>query len=72
MEKQVWHNGVWNKLSGSLAEFKTAYKNLTGWEYTKSDALEGTFGGYYESKALYGGSGAKGEEGPPTGSRWND
>ena len=28
MEKEVWHNGCWNKLSGSLAEFKTAYKNF--------------------------------------------
>ena len=72
METEVWFNGGWNKLSGSLAEFKTAYKNLTGDVYTKNDSLEGTFGGFYESKALYGGSGAKGEEGYPTGSRWND
>jgi len=71
MEKEVWHNGCWNKLSGSLAEFKTSYKNLTGMEYTKNDSLEGTFGGYYEGSALYDGK-AQGQTGPPTGSRWND
>ena len=70
MEKEVWHNGCWNKLSGSLAEFKTAYKNLTGMEYTKNDSLEGTFGGYYEGATHF--HAAEGEKGPATGSRWND
>jgi len=70
MQKDVWHNGTWNNLSGSLAEFKAAYKNLTGMEYTRKADDQGTFGGYYEGAVhqRHGG----GETGPATGSRWDE
>ena len=71
MQKDVWFNGKWNNLSGSLAEFKVAYKNLCGTDYTRDASDQGTFGGYYEASGLYDGK-AEGQTGPPTGSFWSD
>ena len=70
MEKQVWHNGGWHTLSGSLAEFKASYLALTSQSYSRAENDYGTFGGYYESSAIYDGQ-ASGQTGPATGSRWN-
>ena len=70
MQKDVWFNGKWNNLSGSLAEFKVAYKALCGSDYNRKANDNGTFGGYYEG-ATYQGT-LKGEEGPPTGSKWDE
>mgnify|MGYP001502743103 CR=1 FL=1 len=73
MERKVWHNGVWNIVSGSIqyGTFQTAYKDLTGTTYTRTLEDKGTFGGFYESTALYDGQ-AEGATGPATGSQWSD
>jgi hypothetical protein len=70
MEKQVWHNGGWHTLSGSLAEFKDDYFALCNVSYSRADNDYGIFGGYYESSAIYDGQ-PSGQTGPPTGSRWS-
>lgn len=70
MQKDVWFNGKWNNLSGSLAEFKVAYKSLCGSDYNRKANDDGTFGGHYENGAIYYGR-KEGDTGPATGSRWD-
>jgi|TARA_Y100000034_G_scaffold133386_1_gene198725 hypothetical protein len=69
MQKDVWYNGQWNNLSGSYAEFKTAYKSLTGFTWSREETDDGIFGGYYDGATYPHAAG--GEVGPPTGSKWN-
>ena len=72
MEKQVWYNGSWNTVSGSLSNgtYQSAYKALTGMAYTRNENDNGTFGGYYEGARFE--HTATGETGGPTGSFWNE
>ena len=70
MESQVWWNGKWCTLSGSLAEFKDQYYSLCGVSYSRAETDNGLFGGYYEGARFE--HTAEGETGGPTGSKWNE